>query len=122
MLVAAHTNKVMQLKRRYEDGGLTNREFRQNERAQRKYARERKSIEKFSDGDVKKLMTALEGGDEYMDFKERRQILKQLARMGGLAALTKIIPALKNHSLLATGGTQQDRFEYFTGQRRPPGG
>ena len=57
-----------------------------------------------------------------MDFKERRQILKQLARMGGLAALTKIIPAIMDHSRIATGGTQQDRFEYFTGQRRPPGG
>tara|TARA_A100001515_G_scaffold110604_2_gene91639 strand:+ start:662 stop:1000 length:339 start_codon:yes stop_codon:yes gene_type:complete len=112
----------MELRKKYDDGGLTNRQFRQNERAQKKYARERKLIENFAEGDVDKLMTALEGGDEYMDFKERRKILKQLARMGGLAALTKIIPALKNHSRLATGGTQQDRFEYFTGQRRPPGG
>ena len=109
--------------KQYMNGGpLSNKQFRQNERAQKKDAREKKLIENFADGDLDRLMMALEGDEEYMDFKERRQILKQLARMGGLAALTKIIPAIMDHSRIATGGTQQDRFEYFTGQSRPPGG
>jgi len=108
---------------RYNNGGeLSNREFRQNERAQRQAARERKLIEKFADGDLDRLKMALEGDDEYMNFIENRKILNQLARMGGLAALTQLIPALKDHSRLATGGTYQDRFEYFTGQRQRPGG
>jgi len=107
---------------RYNLGGeLSNREFRRNERAQRQDARERRLIEKFADGDVDKLKMALEGDEEYMNFMENRKILNQLARMGGLAALTQVIPALKNHSRLATGGTNQDRFEYFTGQRQRPG-
>lgn len=108
---------------RYNEGGeLSNKEFRQNIRAERKDAREKRLIDKFADGDLDRLMMALEGDEEYMDFKERRQILNQLARMGGLAALTQIIPAFKEYNILAPGGTHQDRFEYFTGQRRPPGG
>ena len=116
------------LKTYMNEGGLqsnepmTNKQLRQNIRAERKDAREKRLIDKFADGDLDRLMMALEGDEEYMDFKERRKILSQLARMGGLAALTQIIPAFKEYNILAPGGTHRDRYEYFAGLRRPPGG
>jgi len=80
---------------KYNEGGeLSNREFRQDQRFQKKSDRERKLIDKFAEGDMDRLMMALEGDEEYMKFLENRKILQGLARIGGLAALTQIFPAV----------------------------
>jgi len=81
------------VKKYNEGGGLSNKEFRQNERFQRKSEKEKKLIRDFAKGDPKKLMAALEGSEEYMKFLERRGVAKGLGAMAGLAALSQVIPA-----------------------------
>jgi uncharacterized FAD-dependent dehydrogenase len=80
--------------KKYNEGGeLSNKEFRQNERFQRKSEKEKKLIRDFAKGDTKKLMAALEGSEEYMKFLEKRGVAKGLGAAASLAALSQIVPA-----------------------------
>ena len=77
----------------YEDGGevepLTNKEFRENEKFQRRADRQRRPYERAED--TEDLLGMLENNE---DVDERSQILRQLVRMlglgGGAALITKL--------------------------------
>lgn len=81
MLVAAHTNKTMELKKKDENGGLTNRQVRKNSRFQNKAARDAAIVTRGAK-DSKDLMKNL---SQYDEKKDKRSIAKQMIKAGAIA-------------------------------------
>ena len=81
MLVAAHTNNTMELKKKNENGGLTNRQIRKNSKFQNKAARDAAIVTRGAK-DSRDLMKNL---SQYDEKKDKRSIAKQMIRAGAIA-------------------------------------
>lgn len=81
MLVAAHTNNTMEVKKKDENGRLTNRQIRKNSRFQNKAARDAAIVTRGAK-DSKDLMKNL---SQYDERKNKRAIAKQMIKAGAIA-------------------------------------
>ena len=81
MLVAAHTNNTMELKKKNKNGGLTNRQIRKNSRFQTKAAGDAAMVTRGAK-DSKDLMKNL---SQYDEKKNKRAIVKQMIKAGAIA-------------------------------------
>ena len=81
VLVAAHTNNTMELKKKNKNGGLTNRQIRKNSRFQTKAAGDAAMVTRGAK-DSKDLMKNL---SQYDEKKNKRAIVKQMIKAGAIA-------------------------------------
>lgn len=81
MLVAAHTNNTMELKKKNTEGGLTNRQIRQSSRA-RNRAMADAAIVKRGAKSTKDLLGNL---NQYDEKKDKRAIARQMIKAGAIA-------------------------------------
>lgn len=98
----------MQLRRRYDDGGLTNKEYRQNERARSRAERDARIVTRRSDN-VEDLLGNL---DNYYEMKDRDIAAKALGTMGTIGGLAKLAYMLEQRRRRAIADRQRIQGNY----------